>query len=174
MHSDAHRAQFLAQGYCLIPNVIPAARLAEIRESVARDVWAHSLLERPTGYVPGFLRFNQSLVPYLACDAVLGFVRSFFGAHVRISMITGTVNGPGIPRGKLHSDWPYNQEGAAHVEVPYPDCLMHIVTMWMLSDFTESGGGTIIVPGSHRLGYHPTKDGALDPSQPFPGERQLV
>jgi len=69
--------------------------------------WAHSLLERPAGYVPGFLRFNQDVAPYLSL-APLAFAESCFGAHVRISMVSGIVNGSGIPRGALHSDWPYN------------------------------------------------------------------
>lgn len=167
------RSQFLNEGYCQIANVIPEDRVAEIRESVARDVEAHTVLPMPTGYVPGFLRVNQSLAPYLASDAVLGFAQSFFGPHVRISMLTGTLNGPGIPRGELHADWPYNQSAAAHIPAPYPDCVLHMVTMWMLSDFTAEGGGTIVVPGSHRRGDHPHKGGPIDPAQPYPGERQL-
>jgi hypothetical protein len=173
MSLEERRSQFLNQGYCYIENVIPPDRVAEIHRSVARDVEAHSALARPTGYVPGFLRVNQSLAPYLACPAVLGFVESFFGPHARISMLTGTVNGPGIPRGDLHADWPYNQASAAHIPAPYPDCLLHIVTMWMLSDFTAEGGGTIVVPGSHCRGEHPRPGGPVDPSQPYPGERQL-
>ena len=128
MDLNAALSQFLNDGYCCLENVIPAERVDEIRESVARDVWASSWLERPTGYVPGFLRINQSLAPYLASESVLGLVRSFFGPHVRISMLTGTVNGPGIPRGALHADWPYNQSGAAHIPARYPDCVLHIVT----------------------------------------------
>ena len=109
------RSQFLTDGYCYIENVIPPDQIEPIRESVAQDVRNHSVLELPTGYVPGFLRFNQSLAPYLASEAVLGFVQSFFGQHVRISMLTGTLNGPGIARGELHADWPYNQGGAARI-----------------------------------------------------------
>src|SRR5262245_40449906 len=92
MDLHAARSQFLTDGYCCLENVIPTERVDEIRENVARDVWANSWLERPTGYVPGFLRVNQSLAPYLASEPVLGLVRSFFGPHVRISMLTGTVN----------------------------------------------------------------------------------
>jgi len=173
MDLNAARSQFLTDGYCCIENVIPPERVDEIRDNVARDVWANSWLERPTGYVPGFLRVNQSLAPYLAAESVLGLVRSFFGPHVRISMLTGTVNAPGIPRGALHADWPYNQSGAAHIPAPYPDCVLHLVTFWMLTHFTAEGGGTIVVPGSHKRGDHPRAGGAVDPSQPYPGERQL-
>ncbi len=174
MRREELQSQFLEEGYCYLEAVIPEERIEEIRASVERSVERYSVLARPTGYVPGFLRFNQALAPYLACEKVLGFVESFFGPHVRISMLTGTLNGPGIPRGDLHADWPYNQAGAARIPAPYPDCLMHIVTMWMLSDFTQEGGGTIVVPGSHRRGEHPVRGGPVDPSRPYPGERQLV
>jgi ectoine hydroxylase-related dioxygenase (phytanoyl-CoA dioxygenase family) len=136
-------------------------------------VHSHSLLPRPSGYAPGFLRFNQALAPYVASAPILPFVESLLGPYLRISMFTGTVNGPGIPRGDLHADWPYNQAGAARIPAPYPDCLMHIVTMWMLSDFTAEGGGTIVVPGSHRRPDHPRADGPIQPVTPYPGEKQL-
>ncbi|HZT30177.1 MAG TPA: phytanoyl-CoA dioxygenase family protein [Bryobacteraceae bacterium] len=168
------REQFFSQGYCCLEDVIPESEIAAVCASVERDVYANTLLALPSGYVPGFLRFNQALAPYVASPRVVGFVESLLGPHLRISMFTGTVNGPGIPRGDLHADWPYNQAGAARIPAPYPDCLMHVVTMWMLSDFTPEGGGTIVVPGSHRHPDHPRKDGPIQPVAPYPGERQLV
>jgi ectoine hydroxylase-related dioxygenase (phytanoyl-CoA dioxygenase family) len=86
-------------------------------------------------------------------------------------MFTGIVNGSGIPRGALHSDWPYNQKSAAHVPAPYPDAVMHIVTMWMLNDFTAENGGTIVVPRSHKQACHPIDEAAM---RPWPGETQLT
>jgi hypothetical protein len=170
------RSQLFSDGYCYLENVIPPDQLDGIRDSVSRDVWAHSLLERPTGYVPGFLRFNQSLAPYLADERILGLAESIFGHHVRISMLTGSVNAPGISRGALHADWPFNQTGAAHIPAPYPDLVMHLTTMWMLTDFTEANGATILVPGTHRQSDHPRRGGSLgvDPTVPYPGERRLL
>lgn len=158
-------------GFCYLEGVIPGPEVERIRQSVERDVWAHNHLERPTGYVPGFLRFNQDLTPYVASAPVLPFVESFFGPYVRISMFSGIVNGSGIPRGLVHSDWPYNQKGAAHVPAPYPEGLLHIVTMWMLTDFTRDNGGTIVVPGSHKRACHPQ---GTDAERPIDGETQLV
>ncbi|MFN7919938.1 MAG: phytanoyl-CoA dioxygenase family protein [Bryobacteraceae bacterium] len=168
------KSQFDTQGFCYIENVVPPDRVAAIKESVERDVWAHNLLERPTGYVPGFLRFNHDLAPYMTARPILDLVESCFGPHARISMVSGIVNGAGIPRGLIHSDWPYNQKGAAHIPAPYPKAVLHIVTMWMLTDFTPENGGTIVVPGSHLRDCHPLEGGALDPAQPAPGETQLI
>jgi hypothetical protein len=174
MDLEGKRQEFTAQGFCYLENVIPSDEVAAVRMSVERDVWVHNHLERPTGYVPGFLRFNHAVAPYLAAEPLLRLVESYFGPHVRISMLTGIVNGAGIPRGLLHSDWPYNQNSAAHIPAPYPDVVLHIVTMWMLSDFTRENGGTIVVPGSHKLPSHPRNGSGHDPAAPYPGETQLV
>jgi hypothetical protein len=167
---EHQRNDLITNGYCYLENVIPAGEVDRIRTSVERDVWAHNLLEWPTGYVPGFLRFNQDVAPYVS-EEPLAFVESFFGPHVRISMVTGIANGPGIARGPLHSDWPYNQKSAAHVPPPYPDAVMHLVSMWMLTDFTQENGGTIVVPGSHKQPCHPMDEESM---RPGPGETQLT
>lgn len=174
MSLEAARQSFLNQGFCYLENVIPPGEVGRVCRGVERDVWAHNLLEKPTGYVPGFFRFNQDVAPYVASRPILNLVESFFGPHVRISMVSGIVNGVGIPRGLLHSDWPYNQKSAAHIPAPYPNALLHIVTMWMLTDFTPENGGTIVVPGSHLRECHPVEGGPADPAKPYPGETQLV
>src|SRR3954447_11629707 len=129
MNLEVARRDFLSRGFCYIEKVISEADIARVSSAVHQDVWAHNHLEKPTGYVPGFLRYNQDIAPYLTAEPLIRFVDSFFGPHVRISMLTGIVNGSGINRGALHSDWPYNQNSAAHIPAPYPDTVLHIVTM---------------------------------------------
>lgn len=167
---EIQRDDFITNGYCYFEGVIPAGEVERIRQSVVRDVWAHNLLERPTGYVPGFLRFNQDVAPHLT-GAHPTIAESFFGANVRMSMVSGIVNGFFIPRGALDSDWPYKQTSAAHVPAPCPDAEMHIVTMWMLTDFTTENGGTIVEPRSHKQTCHPLDQPAM---KPWPGETQFT
>ena len=173
-NQNALATQLEKQGYCFMPGILPAEKLNDLRRSVARDVRNHTDMPMPVGHVPGFLRVNQALAPFLANPRILGFVQSLFGPHVRISMLTGTVNGPGIPRGAFHADWPYNQTSAACIPSPYPDVLMHLVTFWMLTDFTLKNGATIVVPGSHRKPNHPIKGGSVDPDSPHPHETRLL
>ncbi len=170
-----HLRRHLAdEGYCYIENVIPADQIDRVGEEVKRDVLAHSLLEPPKGYVPGLLRVNQSLAPYLAHSRVLGLAEAVFGPHVRISMLTGSVNAPGLPRGPLHADWPFNQNSQAHVPAPYPDVVMHLVSFWMLTDFTEENGATIVVPQSHKNSGNPSGETDVSPDEPYPGEARLT
>ena len=167
-------SQIREQGYCCIPSVLPLELLDELRRSVASDVKKHTDMPMPVGHVPGFLGVNQSLAPYLASPQVLGLAQFLLGPHVRISMLTGSVNGPGISRGDFHADWPYNQRSAARIPAPYPDVLMHLVTFWMLTDFTEENGATIIVPGSHRKPSHPMEGSPINPKSPHPDECRLL
>jgi hypothetical protein len=168
---EQQRTDLFERGFCYLDAVIPPDEVAAVRDSVERDVWKHNTLERPTGYVPGFLRFNQAVARYASSRRMLDFVESLFGPHVRISMFTGIVNGRGIQRGALHSDWPFNQKSAAHIPAPYPETLIHIVTMWMLTPFTEENGGTIVVPGSHKRPCHPMSEESMKPAD---GEIQLT
>ena len=168
------RRDLADEGYCYINNVIPADQIDDVREQVQRDVLAHSLLEPPKGYVPGLLRVNQSLAPYLAHPRVLGLAEDVFGPHVRISMLTGSVNQPGLPRGPLHADWPFNQHSRAHVPAPYPDVVMHLVSFWMLTDFTEGNGATIVVPRSHKKNWNPSGETDVNPDEPYPDEARLT
>jgi len=167
------KSELLASGYCLIEGIVPPDDLPRIRDEIQQDVWTHNILERPKGYVPGFLGCNQSLAPYLAHSRVMGLMASVFGPHVRISMFTGSVNAPGLPRGPLHSDWPFNQKSQAHIPAPYPDTLIHLVTFWMLTDFTIENGATILIPRSHKRSSNPTA-GAIDPNEPQPDEVRLI
>ena len=165
------KSEILQSGYCLIEDVISQTEIPHIRDEIQRDVWAHNVLDSPTGYVPGFLRFNQSLAPYLADAKIMAVMESVFGPHVRISMLTGSVNAPGLPRGSLHSDWPFNQKSQAHIPAPYPDTLIHVVTFWMLTDFTIPNGATILIPQSHKRDSNPSA-GHIDPSEAQPGPDQ--
>ena len=169
---DSQIHQIKELGYCYLSNLIPKPNIEGIRLNISRDVKTHTDIPMPTGHVPGFLGINQSLAPFLTDRRVLSLVEAFFGPHVRISMHTGTVNGPGIERGEFHADWPYNQRSPARIPAPYPDIPMHFVTFWMLTDFTADNGATLIVPRSHRKKDNPSSPGTSLSSHPQ--EQQLL
>jgi ectoine hydroxylase-related dioxygenase (phytanoyl-CoA dioxygenase family) len=160
-------------GCVLLEGVIPPAEVPRIRERVAETVREHTKLPLPQGYVTGFLRVNQEIAPYLAHPRIMELVEPLFGEHARISMLTGVINGPGLPRGPWHADWPFNQDHRSRVAAPYPNVVLNLVTMWMLTDFTVENGGTIYLPGSHLRSHAPKKD-AFPPCEPLPGEVRLL
>jgi len=161
-------------GFCILPRIIPEGDVGRVWESVSASVHEHTSLPLPQGYVTGFLRVNQAVAPYLAHPRIMELVDELFGSYARISMLTGTINGPGILRGPMHADWPYNQRHQSRIRAPYPDVIVNLVTMWMLTDFTRENGGTLVVPGSQKRMASPCPGTELDPMANYEGEVQLL
>ena len=160
-------------GWCIIENVIPEKCVATVRAHVLETVEQHGRREpgeKGIGFVPGLISVDQSFAPYLAEPRLLGLAEEVLGPHVRVSFTSAIVNRTGNPRGGWHADWPFNQRNAGHVPAPYPDAVMHLTTLWMLSPFDANNGGTLILPGSHRVNNNPTGDNGIDPMEVLPGE----
>lgn len=176
MSVDSALLHLQINGWCVVEDVIPDDRVDAIRESVEKTVEVHGTYAgtEGVGTRKGLLAFNQSFAPYLADKRVLGIAEALFGAHVRISFTTAHINYPGNVRGALHADWPFNQQNAGHIPAPYPDAVMHLTTLWMLSPFTHETGGTLVVPGSHRSPNNPSGDNGVNPLEPYPAEMQAT
>ncbi len=165
-------ARLKLQGWCVLEAVIPRDEVALIRQRVESAVQNHGTFNelKGQGARKGLIAYEQSFAPYLANPRILGVVHSLFGPQVRISFTSAHISYPGCVRGPLHADWPFNQNNAGHVPAPYPDSVMHLTTLWMLSEFAPETGATAIVPGSHRSPNNPTGNNGVDPSLPYPGE----
>ncbi len=165
-------ARLELQGWCVLEGVIPSDKVALIRQRVESAVQNHGTFNelKGQGARKGLIAYEQSFAPYLANPRILGVAHSLFGPEVRISFTSAHISYPGCVRGTLHADWPFNQNNAGHVPAPYPDSVMHLTTLWMLSAFAPETGATAIVPGSHRSPNNPTGNNGVDPSQPYPGE----
>ncbi len=162
-------------GWCILEGIIPEDFITDIRERVQADTAKHRNPNAPDqiGHVSGFINYNQSLVPYLADRRMLNLVDAMFGPYSRISFTSATINEPGNARGGWHADWPFNQKNGGHIPAPYPDAVVHLTTIWMLSSFTRENGGTLIVPGSHRSPDNPTADNGVPPDEPYPTEMNV-
>jgi len=117
---------------------------------------------------------TQAFAPYVASRKLMDVVDALFGPYARVSCTDSVINYPGNERGYWHADWPYNATNASHIPSPYPDALLHLASIWMLTDFSEENGGTFIVPGSHRWLNNPAAGGMDDVDQdaPYPTEMQ--
>lgn len=163
-------------GWCVVPGIIPPDKVGDVRESVQNTAGGVGGYSRTKGVSAskGLLASDQSFGPYLADPLITGTAEAMFGPHVRISFTTAIINNPGNERGGWHSDWPFNQNNAGHIPAPYPDAVMHMTTLWMLSPFTTENGGTLIVPGSHRANNNPTGNNGVDKEAPYPTEMQAT
>lgn len=178
MMSDVSDEQLLLQlqisGFCVLEGVIPEGRCAGIRDSVSAAVQRarSDYPNAPTrvGFTPSIINHDQSFAEHLADERLMALAGRVLGPHVRISFTSAIINEPGNDRGKWHADWPFNQGNAGRIAAPYPDCVMHLTTLWMLSPFDAANGGTLVLPGSHRHSTNPTADGGPDSYAQFAGE----
>ena len=137
------------QGYGVMRDIIPREKVDELRDSISATVRLRTSKPMPQGYVGGLLRWNQQMANHLIHPEMMELCDAVLGRHSRISTIAGTVNEPGVPAGGLHADWPHSPRDEAYMGEGSPNGLAHLVTFWMLSDFTPENGATTIIPGSH-------------------------
>ena len=163
-------------GWSVVEGVIPVNEVGAVCTEAEGVTAAQGVSRTYEGVrsARGILDQVPSFLPYLSDERVLGAATKWFGPHVRISFTNTLITDPGNRRGGWHADWPYNQEKAAHISVPYPDYPMQLSTLWMLSDFTLENGGTLIVPGSHRTSDNPTGTMGVDRFEKYPTEMQVT
>ncbi len=170
--------QLQISGFCVLEGVVPEGRCSEIRDSVSAAVQRarSDYPNAPTrvGFTPSIINHDQSFAEYLADERLMALAGRVLGSHVRISFTSAIINEPGNERGDWHADWPFNQRNAGHVPAPYPDAVMHITSLWMLSPFNVENGGTLVLPESHRMPTNPTAGNGADPREPFPTEMNIA
>ena len=163
-------------GWYVVEGVIPEDEVDVIRESVEAATVSKGQSRTYTGVVSarGILESILPFMHYVNDERILGVAETWFGPHVRSSFTNSIINMPGNERGGWHADWPFNQEKAGCIPAPYPDTVMQLSTLWMLSPFSDETGGTLIVPGSHRTTNNPTGAMGVDRFQPYRTEMQVT
>ncbi len=191
MSTEEKLHQLKMNGYCVLEGIIPDDKIDGVRESVVTAQTVHHekaeaelAKTRSRGHrvgvqgvanMRGVINETQTFAPYLADERIMALTDALFGRYVRISCTDCVINYPGNERGYWHADWPYNQTNATHIPAPYPDTIMHLSTIWMLTPFGPETGGTYIIPGSHRTDDNPSAAGiaGIDPDAPYPTETQV-
>ena len=162
------------QGGFLIKNVIPpedAKKIAEyiieteLKERSEKEAFlsdtrkkGHVVGASGVGSISNFDSILPKLSKYLINKKITNTAENLIGKNFRVSTIGGLVNFPGNERGYWHSDWPFNQTVASHVSAPYPNAIMHLSSLIMLTKFSNKTGGTLIVPKSHLVPNNPSSD----------------
>nr|WP_035792323.1 phytanoyl-CoA dioxygenase family protein [Kitasatospora mediocidica] len=184
-------AQLRDQGWCLVPGVMPEDEIPLVHDLILAEERAQAQARgeswtRTSNGSTDTTRYQRvskaaaivarlgAHASFVADDRVLGAVRRLLGEYVRVSSDFGIVTLPGAERGFWHCDWPYNQTVAAHIPQPYGDMVMHLSALFMVTDFTEENGGTLLVPGSHRRPGNPTGDNDELAATPQSGELQVT
>ncbi|MCH7753097.1 MAG: hypothetical protein IH898_13215 [Planctomycetes bacterium] len=74
-------------GFCLVEEVIPEARCAEIRQCLLATLERQrsSTAPKRVGFVPSVINHDQSFAPYLADPRLMKISKALLGEHLRIS-----------------------------------------------------------------------------------------
>jgi len=178
-------------GFCVAKDVIPKEKIKVIREEVLKvskkaftEVEKEKSKTRAQGHkisikgehqAKGLINNTQVFAPYLAHEKILGTAEALLGPYARIVFTSVLIKDPGTERFYWHDAWPYNQSNAMHINAPYPDVMMGMTTIWMMTPFNNKTGGTYFIPGSHRVGNGPSVEGAkgIDIHAPYKTEVQI-
>lgn len=175
---QAHLDQLAQDGFTIVPGVLPTDMCLSLRQrliAVAQQHRREEVFYQGVSFVPGVINYEQSFAEYLADGRVVKLAEALLGPNVRISFTSAIMNEPGKQRTKWHADWPFNQNNACHIPAPYPDQVMHLTALLMVSPFTEENGGALIVPGSHRQPSNPTDPKlGIDVDAPYPYEYRIM
>ena len=149
------KRQLDEDGYVVLTRALPPDRLATVRTRLI----GQAALERNEGWAATYGE-SQGVLNLLAKGPefselalhrpVLDLIEHLLGSDVLLSSITAHIVGPGTEPQMIHAD-------QAMVPAPWPAAWVANVA-WILDDFTADNGATLIVPGSHTRGSHPSPD----------------
>jgi len=162
-------------GYTILPPEVvgaPAAFLDELRAKaleVAESDAFNQIDIRPdrvntdTGpfgqakFSAFVLRHGPVFEKALMNEPTLAILSYLLGESCRLQSMMAMKKGPGNEYMLLHAD---NNHSAA--PVAFPHICEHANATWILSDYSEENGSTVVVAGSHKLGRAPTAHEARD------------
>jgi ectoine hydroxylase-related dioxygenase (phytanoyl-CoA dioxygenase family) len=150
--TDEQKLFFEANGYLVFPNALTPDHLKRVREAAdrAEAVW-RSDASRPgvrgenLEQVLAPIEYEDELLELLEHPVVFPVVRELLGDDV--SMVDNDYF-ISPPKTNSHAHW-HHDVGMAGVY--HPRSIMMVKVFYLLTDVSPEGGGTAVVPGSHRF-----------------------
>ncbi len=137
------------RGYTVIQDPVAHGLTDAVREAILRlarfppgapSTTAYNLLDRDPVFAEAIC------VPKL-----LTLVEHLIGRGAQIAQVAGSVRGKGAPALALHAD-------NSWFPAPFPEWEIMCTACWVTDEFTEEGGATLIMPGTHKHKSHPPRE----------------
>ena len=139
------------QGFVIVPDVVPVARIEQIRAEVLRHLDARTGRNNFEGFATR--RLYAVIAKTLVCNElvehplVLGLLDRLLEPNYLLSQLQVIDIQPGEAPQPLHPD-------DAFYPWPRPRPPLGVATIWPLDDFTTENGATVVLPGSHLWNDH--------------------
>jgi hypothetical protein len=141
-------SDLVENGYTVIQGAAPVEFFNSLRTRILECVAEAGAL-----FQTGMLLARGRIFEEAVCNAkVLALAEFLCGRGFILNQVVGTVRPQGEGGLPIHTDYDMIRE-------PFPPYAQVATAVWACDDFTEAGGATRVVPGSHRLRRHPIPDG---------------
>jgi ectoine hydroxylase-related dioxygenase (phytanoyl-CoA dioxygenase family) len=147
-------------GYAILPNLISPAEAAAARAilletaegPLIEGLGARNATTRQRT-VRNLLHRGEIFEHLVQTPALMEVAEALLGDDLTLSSYAARILEPGAIEMGAHIDYPYwAMRGPFTVRPP-----MMLQVIWMMQDFTEENGATLVVPGSQRRGVPPDK-----------------
>ena len=161
--AEAGAQQVLADGFTILRDVIPAAFVRELRDTLEAELdrlaiprGSNSFLGEKTRRLFNLLARHPIFERVPLHEPVLSVVDRVLDEECLLSSLTGVHMGPGETAQPIHAD-----DGS--VSLPKPHVPTSCTAIWALTDFTAENGGTNVIPGSHLRDRSPKRGDVHEP-----------
>jgi ectoine hydroxylase-related dioxygenase (phytanoyl-CoA dioxygenase family) len=157
---EQHLARIDDEGFTIIEDAVEAELVVALRDTIRRlqvELGIEPLGTAAEGH--STLRMYNLLAkdPVFQAmpvhPAVLPMVERLLDRGCLLSGMTAIDIGPGEDAQPMHGD---DIVMSRHLTRPHAP--MMVTSMWALTDFTAENGGTLYIPGSHRMPVIPTRE----------------
>lgn len=143
--------ELLAQGYCIIPNLVPRALVAALHDDLRprfekTPFCVGDFYGRHTKRFGGLLKRSQHAAAFIQHPLILDVAQTILGPHCdrfQLNLTQALEIWPGEGEQIPHRD--QDMWRGAQGEIEY---LINV--MWPFTPYREENGATIVWPGSHR------------------------
>lgn len=135
-------------GYCIVEGVMPAEEADRMADCYFELHKQHFPNQQSYQSLQGLLNYDQMCWSWALHPQILELACHYLGRNMRFAEACSKWVMPGAEAGSVHAD-------DLGLSEPFPSNMWLFQTMWMLTDFTENNGSTLMVPFSHRLRCNP-------------------
>jgi hypothetical protein len=135
-------------GYTVIQDEAAGRIADEVREAIIRVVPAVPEQKAPTRFT--LLDLDPVFAQAITTPKLLALVEFLLGRGALFSQLSGSRRRQGPGSLGLHADNSWFPE-------PFPEWELTCTACFVTDEFTEESGATLVMPGTHKLRGHPTR-----------------